>query len=192
MFRTASEIAAIIAAPDTLQGLDHADTHRRVRHWAAKGLLEGGKAVDRRGTQVFPALETYRARIFDALGDFGIAAETLRQVSIAAIRHPSRMSAPSYGSAGNLSRGALHDAIRGVAAGEQWNLVIATLPPLAAHMRGMVDGYREGKLLHIAFEWAGDPIDHTGFLDKSKPYGVLKLDLTHLFKPIVERIGVPA
>jgi hypothetical protein len=182
---TISDIASVLEADSINRPGDWADAHRRVRGYATRELLEGGKVVDRRGTVDFPVEECFRAALLDALSahemnHYSLAvicdagAEKLFQARFAPSQHVGGVAKPE---------GGFLDAVRGVAAGEQWDLRVCTYAPAAVEL----EGFLGSRAKYVRFEWAGDQIPLDRY-DGSKPRTELRVDLTALWSPIVSLV----
>ncbi|ODT17492.1 MAG: hypothetical protein ABS35_25690 [Kaistia sp. SCN 65-12] len=147
--------------------------------------MEGGHVVDRRGTVDYPAIEVYRAALLDALANMGLDHVALGVVMDAGAERQFQANfAPSQIADGVAKPlGSFEDAVRGIAAGENWRLIVATFPPMAVE----IDGFHCGKGLHARFEWSGDaiamPIER---FDGAKPRALLTVNLASLWRPLVE------
>lgn len=183
---TVTEIAEAICRADGLRLSDHATAHSQVRNAVRRGGLQGGVQVDARGTQAFPALEVYRARLLNALADLSIDISFALPVLAEADREskpspltdnwPPRMKVE----AGWLSKGGFRDAVEGIAAGEQWSLCLALYRP----------GHLSAKRVVARYVWHDDPDserhDRDTWIEDSfgtgAPQATMTVNLTDLFQ----------
>lgn len=100
--------------------------YRQIRNFQKKGFLKSAGVRDDRGTLEFDPETFYRVRILSALVAIGFDADSeIFRHSVAAMEARPRglLTAPSQQRDGlTLSLGGLRDAIRGVQAGELWQL----------------------------------------------------------------------
>lgn len=183
---TVTEIAEEICRADRLQLSDHATAHSQVRNAVRRGMLKSGRQVDKRGTQAFPAIEIYRARILNALADLSMDISAISEPLQAAFDDTQPIQLPARCDVGGafIWRG-FADVVRGPAAGEQWHLIFKLFKP----------GYTEGKRLQARFVWVDAPdakktIEAETFVEGVKgtgsPHVTVTLNLNDLFA------GLPA
>lgn len=183
---TATEIAEKICDAQKLTLGDNTALHNRLKYIAKRGVLKNGRAIDGRGTLAFGKLELFRAAIFVELIGLAMDVRALDAVTAnAATRFDA--SAPSQRvPGGRQSRGGLIDAIRGVAAGEQWFLKLWRVNPgilepehiKAAFVRDKEDGKEP---------WDSAKVDLVHQRQPSRAH--VTVDLTALFGPIIGLVG---
>ncbi len=185
---TATEIAEVLCRADDLVLEDHATTHNRLRYLAKRDMLPGGVSVDARGTKAFPTIAVYRAAIYAELMALAMDTRALEAVVTAAELKGSRPFAPSQAVEGGfVDRGGLLNAIRGVAAGEDWTLTIAQKMP----------GMGNSALLEARFEWDGAAQSkaENARIDAilgSKPGRTrVTVELAPLFLNVIAQVGMP-
>lgn len=186
---SAADIADIVRVADDLSPDEHETVLNRMRylgsrtykdaHGAEQPLLRDGEKIDARGKRAYPALEVYRAAVFNDLMGIAIDVRGLEAVMEAAAKsHTHRL-----GRSG-MSRGALRDAITGVANGEAWRLTLERLPS---------DEKGPAKIVaHIAPADGPDLPALAQTATGERPRRTFAhIDLTALFAPIIAQIGTP-
>lgn len=186
---SAADIADIVRVADDLSPDEHDTVLNRMRYLGSRTykdaqgveqpLLRNGEKIDARGKRAYPALEVYRAAVFNDLMGIAIDVRGLEAVMEAAAKsHTHR-----FGIAGT-SRGALLDAIEGVARGENWQLTLERLPA------GQIGPAKI--VARIAPEDAPDLAAVSGAITGARPRRTFaRINLTALFAPIIAQIGVP-
>lgn len=147
---TITEMAEMLAPRATAD--ERATLHRQLRNLHAKKRLESVAVRDERGTALFDRLALYRARAFAILTSIGfdIDSPMFAAVADAAIENPVTLENPpsATDAAENvLLLGGLRNAIRGIQAGERWQINLL--------MRGpYLHGFRK---YQAEFVWKDDP-----------------------------------
>lgn len=185
---TVTEIADLICQAQGLRLKDHLSLHNRIRYLAKKGFLQDGVRIDDRGTLAFPLLEVYRAAIFaDALA-LCLDGSALKAIQEAAPRFGDTQPSPSMRIGGGVhSRGGLKDAIRGVDAGEPWNLSLRVQQP----------GHSTAERLIAEFVYGGDTtaaeIDARAnrIFGRKPSRAFAAFVLADIFASIIPLVGVP-
>ncbi|MCA2012902.1 hypothetical protein LCM17_15500 [Cereibacter sphaeroides] len=181
---SASKIGELLA--DALEIAEEArnNLQHRVRYLAKKEHLQYGRAVDGRGTLHFPKSEVYRAAIlceFLSLSmDMKIATEVLRNAErYTPIGEPPD-SARIKGGGGYIYHGGLSTAVRGVAAGEQWTLMLTLQRSGYISDAGMSARY-------VSPKDASVNVDR--IFGRAPAATIVAIDLTALFERIVPVVG---
>ena len=183
---TASEMHEVYCKANALDPKGHPALLTRFRYMAKRGMLGAGAIVDERGTYAFAVIEVYRAAIYTELAGLAMDLRAFQPIVEAAERrHPNGLNVPASmrRDAGWASRGGLRDAIHGVALSESWALRIELKRPFAG---------REGRMA-AEFVWK-DPqpsLVHEPILSRSTVRTRASVDLSELFAPILEIVGVP-
>lgn len=150
---TFTTMTAKISELDSLNFETANRLHRQLRNFYAKGLLTGsgtGSAI------TFDTLALYQARLLNILAEQGYDVGVLAEVAAAMHRNDTlafvtvEHRAPSLKIDGGWkSRGALKDAIAGIAAGEKWSL----------HLILRNSTLKSIRTRSAHFVWDGSPID---------------------------------
>jgi hypothetical protein len=181
---SATRIGEILAdalefAADARQNLQH-----RVRYLAKKEHLQHGCEVDGRGTLHFPKSEVYRAAIlceFLSLSmDMKIATEVLRKAERYNPSGEQPDSARIEGGGGYIYHGGLSTAVRGVAAGEQWTLILTLQRSGYMSDAGIAARY-------VSPKEASVNVDR--LFGRAPAATIVAIDLTALFAKIVPIVG---
>lgn len=187
---TASQMFDVVCKANDLVPDQHQSILTKLRYMAKRRILLNGTVLDERGTYAFPVIELFRAAINLELAGLAMDVRALEPVVAAAgRRHPDGLDVPESMKRDGAwtSRGGLWDAIHGVAQGEQWTLRVELKRP---------GRDREGG---IAAAFVCDDIEHekadSGLVDEILGQGPawtrLTVDLTELFLPLIEIVGVP-
>jgi len=182
---TATQIAELLC--DALEVTHDAQNnlHFRVKYLAKKAHLRGGRKTDARGTLDFPKSEVFRAVLFNEfLGlsmDIAAAAKALDQAEDfhPMGQHPQSARAP--GGSGWNYRGGLASAVRGVAAGELWHLVLTL----------QRSGHSSNAGLRAQYTWSDENVEEADrVLGRKAAATTVTVNLRLLFEDLIERVGV--
>lgn len=196
---TATEIAEALCKADGLQLAAHSTIYNRVKYLAKREILVPTRRLDARGTLAFGPLEVYRAAVFCELVGLAMDVRALDAVKAAATAHfEGNAAAPSQMiKGGRYSRGALQDAVKGVAAGEEWSLKLWRVNP---GLRIVSDQHGTGvelspEKIDAAYVWAGAGPLWSPRIDaifQRKPTrALLSVDLQECFRDLIPIAGLP-
>lgn len=186
---TATEIAETLCASQGLELGDQSQLYFRIKYIAKREMLSAARTIDKRGTFAFAPLEVYRAAMLNELVGLAIDVRVLKVVLEAATSTfpiPGAPVAPSLMATGaRTSHGGLRDAIRGIAAGEDWFLKIWRVNPSNV----------AGETVRAAIVCGDLPVKDIEGFDKdsggSPSRAHVSVDLTAIFAPLIGLVGVP-
>lgn len=190
---TATEIAETLCESQGLNIGEQSQLYFRIKYIAKRGFLNVARTIDKRGTLAFGPLEVYRAAMLNELMGLAIDVRVLTEVleAVAKSFHfPGLPVPPSLeGDGARVSRGGLRDAIHGIAQGEEWYLKIWRVNP--SHLGG--EGVRAEIVYTDVPVWQLEGVADDNELAGRKPSRAhVTVDLTAVFKPLIDLIGEPA
>lgn len=185
---TATQIGEIICDAWKLHPVERDNLQHKVRYIAKKQYLRHGSKADARGTLKFPKSEIYRAALFceflDADVDIRKVSEAVNQAeTYRPLKNPESARAKSGG--GFNYPGGLATAVRGVAFGESWRLLLTRMRSSLADARGTYGRY----------VWSGEEEAESDTAALAVLYGkphaalIQSIDLNAAFHDIVKKVG---
>lgn len=182
---SASRVGEILADALEVSTEARSNLQHRVRYLAKKGYLKHGREVDRRGTLLFPKSEVYRAAILceflNLSMNMQIATDVLRMAERYNPHGKLPESAQIKGGGGYIFRGGLSAAVQGIAAGEQWTLMLTLQRSGYLSDAGISARY-------LSSTETSANID--GRLGRAPAATTVTVDLTALFAKIVPVVGM--
>jgi hypothetical protein len=181
---SASQIGEILA--DALEVSTEArnNLQHRVRYLAKKNYLKEGRKIDQRGTLQFPTSEVYRAAILceflnlsmDMKIAIGILERAERFNPIGELPESARIK----DGGGYTFHGGLSDAVRGIAFGEKWKLIVTLQRSGYESDAGIAARYVSPKESSVNVD---------RLFGRAAAATIVAIDLTALFEKIVPVVG---